>query len=107
MKDKDFAATIDKFFEQQETQLTEDEGFAAAIDRFFERQEKDFAAAVNKFFEQQEKDFAAAVERLIAQRQEARLTKDFATADKIRHELRAQGVTLIDQPGGKTAWHRQ
>jgi len=50
---------------------------------------------------------AAIIKQLIAQRQEARLTKDFATADKIRHDLQAQGITLIDQPGGKTAWHRQ
>jgi len=50
---------------------------------------------------------AAVIKQLIAQRQEARLTKDFATADKIRDDLQAQGIALIDQPGGKTTWHRQ
>ncbi len=46
------------------------------------------------------------VESLIEQRAAARKVKNFAEADRIRDELQAQGITLIDQPGGKTRWHR-
>ena len=46
------------------------------------------------------------IEKLIAQRQEARKNKDFATADRIRDELKAQGSLVEDTPqGGK--WSRQ
>jgi cysteinyl-tRNA synthetase len=46
------------------------------------------------------------VESLIEQRAAARKAKNFTEADRIRDELQAQGITLIDQPGGKTRWHR-
>ena len=48
----------------------------------------------------------AEIEALIAQRQAARKAKDFAESDRIRDELQAQGITLIDKPGGVTDWHR-
>lgn len=47
-----------------------------------------------------------AIEALIAQRQQARQSKDFAQADRIRDDLHRQGITLIDQAGGVTRWHR-
>ncbi len=40
------------------------------------------------------------VERLIAQREEARRARDFATADRIRDELRQRGVLLEDSRDG-------
>ncbi|MBT9312897.1 cysteine--tRNA ligase [Leptothoe kymatousa] len=43
---------------------------------------------------------------LIEQRLAAKKGKDFALADKIRDDLTAQGITLIDKPGGVTEWHR-
>jgi cysteinyl-tRNA synthetase len=46
------------------------------------------------------------IEGLIQQRLEARKAKNFAESDRIRNELQAQGVTLIDKPGGVTIWHR-
>jgi len=49
---------------------------------------------------------AAQIETLIQQRQDARKVKNFAEADRIRDELKAQSITLIDQPGGSTRWHR-
>ena len=42
----------------------------------------------------------------IAKRNAARKAKDFTEADRIRDELKAQGITLIDKPGGVTDWHR-
>jgi cysteinyl-tRNA synthetase len=42
----------------------------------------------------------------IEQRRLARAAKDFAESDRIRDELQAQGITLIDKPGGITEWHR-
>ena len=46
------------------------------------------------------------VERLIQQRAEAKQKKDYAEADRIRSELKAEGITLIDKPGGITNWVR-
>ncbi len=49
----------------------------------------------------------ADIETLIQQRQAARKAKDFAQADGIRDRLKTQGITLIDQPGNVTHWHRE
>ena len=52
-------------------------------------------------------DFSdAQIESLIQQRQEARKAKNFAESDRIRIEMQAQGITLIDQSDGVTRWHR-
>jgi cysteinyl-tRNA synthetase len=47
-----------------------------------------------------------AIDALVEQRTAAKAAKNFAEADRIRDELKAQGITLIDQPGGKVIWHR-
>ncbi|WP_127477451.1 cysteine--tRNA ligase [Sulfurivermis fontis] len=47
----------------------------------------------------------AEIERLIAERLAARKNKDWATSDRIRDELKAQGVVLEDAAGG-TTWRR-
>ncbi len=46
------------------------------------------------------------IEALIQQRAEARKAKNFELSDRIRDDLQAQGITLIDQGGGVTTWRR-
>ena len=47
-------------------------------------------------------DINGDIEKLIEKRQQARANKDWATADRIRDELKAQGITLKDTPQGVT-----
>ena len=45
------------------------------------------------------------IEALIEARNEARKSKNWAEADRIRDELKAQGIVLEDTPQG-VKWHR-
>jgi cysteinyl-tRNA synthetase len=45
------------------------------------------------------------IDALVVARDEARARRDFAEADRIRDELKKQGITLEDGSGG-TTWHR-
>jgi cysteinyl-tRNA synthetase len=49
---------------------------------------------------------AEEIEALIQQRLDARKNKNWAEADRIRNELKAQGIVLEDGPGG-TTWRRE
>lgn len=46
------------------------------------------------------------IDALVEQRNQARSNKDYAESDRLRDELQAQGVNLIDKPGGITIWNR-
>ena len=48
----------------------------------------------------------AEIQAQIEQRQAAKAAKDFPAADGIRDGLSAQGIELIDRPGGITEWLR-
>jgi cysteinyl-tRNA synthetase len=63
-----------------------------------------FGDPVNVWFHQ--KEDAAAIEALIEARRQARATKNFAEADRIRHELDAQGIVLEDSDG-RTTWRKK
>ena len=51
-------------------------------------------------------DLDSEIEALIEQRQQARKNKDWATADKIRDDLKAKGIILKDTPQGVT-WTKE
>ncbi|MGL5833558.1 MAG: cysteine--tRNA ligase [Waterburya sp.] len=46
------------------------------------------------------------IDALVEQRNKARSNKDYAESDRIRDELQAQGIAIIDKPGGVTIWNR-
>jgi len=52
-----------------------------------------------------DKNLDSEIEALIEERQQARKNRDFARADAIRDELKAQGIILEDTPQG-VKWHR-
>ncbi|QYG91453.1 cysteine--tRNA ligase [Iamia sp. SCSIO 61187] len=48
----------------------------------------------------------ARIDALVAERAAARAAKDFATSDRIRDELAAEGIEVVDTPTGAT-WRRR
>ena len=49
----------------------------------------------------------AEIEQFIEARKTAKANKDWAQADSIRDQLKAQGIVLEDVAGGKTSWRRE
>ncbi len=46
------------------------------------------------------------IEEMIQQRKDAKKNKNWAEGDRIRDELKALGISLIDQANGEVRWHR-
>ena len=46
------------------------------------------------------------IDDLVQQRNQARKNKNYVESDRLRDELQAQGITLIDKLGGVTIWNR-
>lgn len=57
-------------------------------------------------YNRKENSVDSEIEALIEKRQEARKNKDWATADKIRDDLKAKGIILKDTPQGVT-WTKE
>ena len=47
-----------------------------------------------------------AIDALVAERAQAKADRDFARADRIRDQLKLQGIELADVQGGATQWRR-
>ena len=60
----------------------------------------DLMESARKAAQTQSASLDAQVEALIQQRQQARKDKNFALADQIRDQLKAQGILLEDTPQG-------
>ena len=56
--------------------------------------------------EEQASEADPRIEALLAERESARTARDWATADRIRDELAAEGIEIIDSPEGPQ-WRRQ
>ncbi len=63
------------------------------------------SAAEKKRADQPAEESDPAIDALVAERAAAKKAKDFATADRIRDELKAQGIEIIDTPQGPK-WKR-
>jgi cysteinyl-tRNA synthetase len=94
-------------------ELTRDINKALASDdlsvEFLEKAKELFMELVTLFgFEKKESensDEDAEIDALVAQRAEAKKAKDWATADKIRDDLKARGIVIEDTPQG-AKWKR-
>lgn len=75
-------------------------GCAAADDLF-----RELCDVLGLLYARQQDDLDSEVETLIAARAEARASKNWAEADRIRDQLKDMGIVLEDTPQG-VKWHR-
>ena len=66
----------------------------------------ELCAVLGILYNRKSNDIDSEIEDLIEQRQQARKNKDWATADKIRDDLKARGIILKDTPNGVT-WTKE
>lgn len=62
--------------------------------------------ALQKYQEARKTAESLNVDALIEARKAAKAAKNWAEADRIREELKAEGILLEDKPGGATEWRR-
>ena len=60
----------------------------------------EFTDVLGLLYNKKEESLDETVEAMIQARQAARKAKNFAEADRIRDELKAMGITLMDTPQG-------
>ena len=127
--DKEILATIEsrrqQFIDAMDDDLNTADGIAAVFDlvkdintRILDKGvSKGTCEAAAKLFDElcdvlgilynrQSNDLDSEIEALIEERQQARKNKDWATADRIRDELKAKGIILKDTPQGVT-WTKE
>jgi cysteinyl-tRNA synthetase len=83
--------------------------FLQTFDQIFAVLENNDAQKLQVLGYGQEKSDAgdAEIEKLVAERQVARQTRDFATADRIRKELEKRGIILEDSRDRSVRWKRK
>ena len=127
--DKEILATIEsrrqQFIDAMDDDLNTADGIAAVFDlvkdintKILDKKvSKSTCEAAAKLFDElcdvlgilynrQSNDLDSEIEALIEERQQARKNKDWATADRIRDELKAKGIILKDTPQGVT-WTKE
>lgn len=121
----DIAAHRDKFIEAMDDDLNTADGLSTIFElvkdintRILDKNvSKNVCESAAKLFDElcdvlgilynrKSNDVDSEIEALIEKRQEARKNKDFATADKIRDDLKAKGIILKDTPQGVT-WTKE
>ena len=65
---------------------------------------KELTDVLGLVYVEEDKSLDEEVEKLIAERTEARKNKDWATADRIRNQLKAMNIVIEDTPQG-IKWH--
>ena len=81
----------------------------AALEDFDRVLSLNLLTAAEKLRQKQQEESAASsdpeIDALVAQRTQAKKEKNFAEADRIRDELKARGIEIIDTPQG-TKWRK-
>jgi len=82
------------------------EGASANIIEYASEEFDELCGVLGLVYNRKKETLDLDIEKLINERSEARKNKDFALADKIRDDLKAQGIILEDTPQG-VKWHRE
>ena len=82
------------------------EGASANIIEYASEEFDELCGVLGLVYNRKKETLDLDIEKLINERNEARKNKDFALADKIRDDLKAQGIILEDTPQG-VKWHRE
>ena len=83
-----------------------DKSVSKAVCEFAAKLFDELSNVLGLLYNRKGNDLDSEIEALIEERQEARKNKDWATADRIRDELKARGIILKDTPQGVT-WTKE